>query len=69
MRSTLRDAADALQLADHHVVHEERELLRRLSRRDRGVGENRKPGDVDAPNQGLVDAARQIGANARDRRP
>src|SRR5262249_55226071 len=61
------DAADALQLAHNHVFHEPRQLLGSLARRDRRVGDNWKPGNVHALDQGLVNGARQIGTHARNR--
>ena len=61
------DAAHALQRADDDILDEPGELLRRLARRDRRVGEDRQAGDVDALNHRLVDAARQVGAHARHR--
>ena len=61
------DAANALQRADDHVLDEPRQLLRRLAGRNRRVGDDRQADDVDALDQRLVDAARQIGADARDR--
>jgi hypothetical protein len=60
------DAAYALQRAYDHVLDEKRDLLRRLSGRYRGVGEDRKAGNVDALGHRLVDGAREIAANARD---
>src|SRR6516165_3972368 len=61
------DAANTLELADDHVLHEPGDLLRGLAGRDRGIGENRQPDDVDALDQRFVDPARQVGAHARDR--
>ena len=61
-----RNAAQPLQRADHHVLDEPGQLLGRFSRRDRRIGENGQTDDVDALDQRLVDAARQIGAHARD---
>ena len=62
-----RDPANSLQRPYDHVVHEPGELLRRFSGCYRGVGEDRKPGNVDPLDHRLVDAAREIGADARHR--
>ena len=48
MRSTSPTPRIALQLTDHDVLDEQRELLRRFSGSDRGIGENRQAGNVDA---------------------
>ncbi len=57
---------DALQRADQNVLNEIRQLLRRFSRSDGRIGEDRKTGDIDTPDQRLVDAARQVGAYPPD---
>ena len=57
----LGDAAHALQRALDDVVDETRQLLRRLARRDRGIGDDRQADDVDALDQRLVDVLRQVG--------
>ena len=62
-----RDPANSLQCPYDHVIHEPGELLRRFSGCYRGVGEDRKPGNVDPLDHRLVDAAREIGADARHR--
>ena len=62
----LGDAAHALQRALDDVVDEIGELLRRLARRDRGIGDDRQADDVDALDQRLVDVLRQVGAHAGD---
>ena len=61
MRSTCDDAAHALQRAFDDVVDEIGQLLRRLARRDRGIGDDRQADDVDALDQRLGDVPRQIG--------
>ena len=62
----LGDAADALQRAFDDVVDEIGQLLRRLARRDRGVGDDRQADHVDALDQRLGDVLRQVGANTGD---
>ena len=62
----LGDVAHALQRALDHVVDEIGELLGRLARRDRGIGDDRQADDVDALDQRLGDVLRQVGAHAGD---
>src|SRR4051794_30472491 len=61
------DATQPLQLAHDNVRHEKRKLLGRLARSDGRVGENRQPDNIVALDHGVVDAARQIMPDARDR--
>ena len=63
----LGDAAHALQRALDDVVDEIGQLLGRLARRDRGIGDDRQADDVDALDQRLGDVLRQVGAHPRDR--
>src|SRR5580698_5594696 len=51
----LGDAADALEFAFDHVVDEIGQLLRRLARRDRGIGDDRQADHVDTLDQRLGD--------------
>jgi hypothetical protein len=60
------DPPDSLQFPYDDVFDEEGELLGRFAGRDRGVGENGKSRDIDAPNHRFVDAAGEVGANTRD---
>ena len=62
----LGDAAHALQRAFDDVVDEIGQLLRRLARRDRGIGDDRQADHVDALDQRLVDVLRQVAADAGD---
>ena len=62
----LGHVAHALQRAFDDVIDEVGQLLRRLSRRNRRVGDDRQADDIDALYQGLVDVLRQVGAHPRD---
>ena len=61
------DALHALQRARHGVVDEPGQLLGRHARRRGRVGDDRQAFDVDAVDDRLVDGARQVGADVRDR--
>ena len=63
----LRHALHALQGAHDRVVDEPGELLRRHARRACRVGDDRQALDLDARDDRLIDGARQLGADARDR--
>ncbi len=62
----LGDAAHALQRAFDDVVDEIGQLLGRLARRDRGIGDDRQADHVDALDQRLGDVLRQVGAHPGD---
>jgi len=63
----LRDAAYPLQIARDHVVHEPREFLDRHLRCACRIGHDRQARNIHALRDRLVDRARQIRTDARDR--
>src|SRR6478609_2181520 len=54
------NAANALQAALHHLVDKVGQLLWRLARRYRRVGDDAETDHIDALNERLVDIARQV---------